>query len=40
MNDGKYRTPVSKIYQPQEIDAYRYKKKRNISQSRERLKTK
>lgn len=39
-NEDRYRTPVSKIYQAQETDAYKYKKKRNISQSKERLRTK
>ena len=40
-NDAKYRTPVSKIYQPQETDSStRYRKKRNTSNSKERVRTK
>ena len=39
-NDAKYRTPVSKIYQPQEAEVSRYRKRRNPSNSKERIRTK
>ena len=40
INNERYRTPVSKIYQPQEVEASKFRKKGNISQSKERLRTK
>ena len=40
MNNDIYKTPVSKIYQAQEIDPSKFRKRGNISQSKERLRTK
>lgn len=41
LNDDRYRTPVSKIYQPQETEATKYRKRStSIRKDRDRLRTK
>ena len=40
LNEDRYRTPVSKIYQPQETEARYRKRSTSIRRDRERLRTK